>query len=627
MPLPSPTTTRAVKLNLRPPCTNLATRLIVTTRSRYAVPFSGPAPRRSSRRSRRSPPPPAPRRCAAAIRSSSSVVGSGRGSQRQSALTGAVGEGGNPAVVGITRAIEYRGVHAGLGRAFREQHANLLSLGCLVAGCGSDRHFQGRGRRERVARRVIDELGKRVPRRARNYQPRPQRAALDLLADAQMPPLPRGYPRRGPACDPDVGPGLGARHVLLTSLSDLAADLLALVAHALALVGIGLAELADVGGNLAHLLLVDALNDEPGGRLDPEADPVRGCHWHRVTEAKGELQVAAPGLDPVADADDFQGLPVALGDARHHVGDQGPGQPVQRADLAFVTGPRHGDNAVILLDLDRRGHLQAQLPLGALDVDLAAVDGDVDTARDGDRQPSDSRHAGSLPDVGEDFPAYALLLSLLVGHQAGRRRDDCDAEAAEHSRQVVLACVHPEAGLGHALEARDGALPGRAELQRDHQVPANLGVLHLPAGDVALLLEDLRDVRLDLGVRHRHGVVVRRIGIAQTGQHVCDRVGHSHGLMALLAVVSTVFAFVVCNTARTFGVVSGRRGAQVGCYCMSCCQAAATVGLPAGLGDAGQLAAVRHRPEADPTQAEPLVDGARAAAPGAPGVRAHLELG
>src|SRR5579859_4584912 len=63
MPLPSPTTTKAVKLNRRPPWTTLATRLMVTTRSRYAVPLSAP-PRRSSRRSRRSPPPP-PRRGAA----------------------------------------------------------------------------------------------------------------------------------------------------------------------------------------------------------------------------------------------------------------------------------------------------------------------------------------------------------------------------------------------------------------------------------------------------------------------------------------------------------------------------------------------------------------------------------
>src|SRR5215472_848842 len=160
--------------------------------------------------------------------------------------------------------------------------------------------------------------------------------------------------------------------------------------------------------------------------------------------------------------------------------------------------------------------------------------------------------AGSLPDVGEDFPAYALLLGLLVGQQAARRRDDRDAEAAEHSRQVVLARIHPQAGLRNPLEARDGALPGRAELQRDDQVLTNLGVLHLPAGDVALLLEDLRDVRLDLGVRHRHGVVVRRVGIAQPGQHVCDRVGHGHGLMALLAVVSAVSA-TRCLQSRACG--------------------------------------------------------------------------
>src|SRR5215475_11107935 len=177
--------------------------------------------------------------------------------------------------------------------------------------------------------------------------------------------------------------------------------------------------------------------------------------------------------------------------------------------------------------------------------------------------------AGSLPDVGEDFPAYALLLGLLVGHQAARRRDDGDAEAAEHPRQVVLARVHAQARLGHPLEARDGALPGRAELQRDDQVLANLGVLHLPAGDVALLLENLGDVRLDLGVRHRHGVVVGRVGIAQTSQHVCDRVGHCHGLVALLAVVSDGVCSTGLRTLRTCGVVGGRRGAQVGCYCVS----------------------------------------------------------
>src|ERR1017187_9956967 len=49
--------------------------------------------------------------------------------------------------------------------------------------------------------------------------------------------------------------------------------------------------------------------------------------------------------------------------------------------------------------------------------------------------------------------------------------------------------------------------------------------------------------------------------------------------------------------------------------------------LPTGLGDAGQLTAVRHRAEADPAQAEPFVDGARPSAAGAPRVAADLELG
>src|ERR1039457_6852578 len=48
--------------------------------------------------------------------------------------------------------------------------------------------------------------------------------------------------------------------------------------------------------------------------------------------------------------------------------------------------------------------------------------------------------------------------------------------------------------------------------------------------------------------------------------------------------------------------------------------------LPAGLRDAGQLAAMRQLPEADPAQAEPAVDSARPPAAGAPGIPAHLVL-
>src|SRR5215471_7345687 len=144
----------------------------------------------------------------------------------------------------------------------------------------------------------------------------------------------------------------------------------------------------------------------------------------------------------------------------------------------------------------------------------------------------------SSPDVGEDFPAYAALDRLLVGQQATRGGDDGDAKSTEHPRQVVLLRVHPKARLGYALEPGDRALPGRAVLERDHQVLADLGVADLKAADVALLLQDLGEVNLDLGIRHAHRVLVGRIRVLQTGQHVCDRVGQCHGLMALLTAVS-----------------------------------------------------------------------------------------
>src|SRR5215472_3317880 len=119
-----------------------------------------------------------------------------------------------------------------------------------------------------------------MPGRPVDGQPGAGRAAGDLLAHAQVPPGPRG--RASPAVP--APPATGDSHVLLPSLSDLAADLLPGVPHALALVRVGLAELADLGSDLADLLLVDALNDKPGGGLHPQRDPVRRGDRHRVAE-------------------------------------------------------------------------------------------------------------------------------------------------------------------------------------------------------------------------------------------------------------------------------------------------------------------------------------------------------
>src|SRR5262249_17278540 len=210
---------------------------------------------------------------------------------------------------------------------------------------------------------------------ARAHQPGTRRAPGDLLPYPEVATRARRGTRGGAAGDAAVRPGPGARHLLLPSLPDLAADLLALVPHALALVRVGLAELAYVGRDFADLLLVDPLDHEPGGRLDPQRDPLRRGHRDRVAEPERELQALALRLHPVADPDDLQRLAVSLGDARDHVGDQRAGQPVQRADLAFVVRPGHRDDPVGLRDLDGRGHHHAQGAARPLHGHLAALDG------------------------------------------------------------------------------------------------------------------------------------------------------------------------------------------------------------------------------------------------------------
>src|SRR3712207_5816252 len=84
----------------------------------------------------------------------------------------------------------------------------------------------------------------------------------------------------------------------LTSLSDLAANDLTRVADALALVRLGLAQLADVCGHLADELLVDPRDPEAGRVLDGEGDALRRVEHDGVGVPELELQlVESPGQD------------------------------------------------------------------------------------------------------------------------------------------------------------------------------------------------------------------------------------------------------------------------------------------------------------------------------------------
>src|SRR5919201_438637 len=166
LPLPSPTTTRAVKENRRPPLTTLATRLIATTRSSNCdLGASSRLSRPRSSRGGRLPCPPGPRRGAGAIELPPCVS-----LEVQAALAGSLGQRAHAAVVLEAAAVEHHRGDAG-------RPGPLGQLGA-----------DPRGGRQRAPGAVVDELGVDLAVGAEHGQPRPLRRASDPAADAVVAP-------------------------------------------------------------------------------------------------------------------------------------------------------------------------------------------------------------------------------------------------------------------------------------------------------------------------------------------------------------------------------------------------------------------------------------------------------
>jgi hypothetical protein len=103
-----------------------------------------------------------------------------------------------------------------------------------------------------------------------------------------------------------------------------------------------------------------------------------------------------------------------------------------------------------------------------------------------------------LPDVGEEFAAEFVTLCVAAGHHAFRSRKDRDAEAGHDARDFTGTDVVAAAGSGNALEIGEDRAAVH-ELRLDLEFGALAGD-DFVIPDVAFLLEDAGDVRLDLGV-------------------------------------------------------------------------------------------------------------------------------
>src|SRR5262245_56702987 len=158
-------------------------------------------------------------------------------------------------------------------------------------------------------------------------------------------------------------------------LAFLALDVLALVADALALIGLGLARGSDHRGHLADLLLVDAGDGDDLllGAAHLHLHACRNGVDHVVAEADLQLQgVLALERGAEAGAVDLQRVRIALGDAVDQIDHLCARHAPHGARLLRLLAGRHLDAGGGLLHLDLLGTSEAQLPLRALHRHLLA---------------------------------------------------------------------------------------------------------------------------------------------------------------------------------------------------------------------------------------------------------------
>src|SRR4051812_27141480 len=209
-------------------------------------------------------------------------------------------------------------------------------------------------------------------------------------------------------------------------------DLLARIPHALALVRLRRTEVADVGGNLADLLHVRALDQDfrLGRRLDRDALG-RGVD-DRMREAERQVQVLALHRRAIADADELELALVTLADAEHDVREMRTDRARDHVGFAAVVRLLHFEHAAVLHDFGvLRVHGEIQRALAALHADAVRGDRRGHALRQSHWLFSYARHTESLlGNDADDFAAVTGSARLAIAHHTLRRRHDGDAEPA-----------------------------------------------------------------------------------------------------------------------------------------------------------------------------------------------------
>src|SRR3954463_3254242 len=128
------------------------------------------------------------------------------------------------------------------------------------------------------------------------------------------------------------------------------------------------------------------------------------------------------------------------------------------------------------------------------------------------------------PDVGDDLAADPPVARFVAGHHADGGADDRGPGPALHAGDVFVVHIAAAARTRDPFDPEDHrqALLGVLELDVDRLADGGRFAAEVP--DVALLLEDPRQLELEVGIGNLHLVVSGTNRVANPGQVIGNRV-------------------------------------------------------------------------------------------------------
>src|SRR5205085_4656263 len=132
----------------------------------------------------------------------------------------------------------------------------------------------------------------------------------------------------------------------------------------------------------------------------------------------------------------------------------------------------------------------------------------------------------SLPNLAEDFAAHALAHGIVAGKNALRGRHNGQTESAKDLRDLFFAAIDAPSGTGDALDAVNDRLAVIRVFEIEAKSRLRAFLDDLVIGNEALALEDLRHFHFEFRRRQLDTIVPRRNSIADSREHVGDRVCH-----------------------------------------------------------------------------------------------------